>query len=409
MRRLAAAACALMVGACGAAQGSSPASPSVTSVAVTGAAALTVGDNVQFKAIASTGQDVTFGANWQSSDPVIARVSAQGVVLAVSPGRAIISATSTSVKGQIELSVGAALLTSPTITRCGDIVAPGTYTIASDISQPVFIGLCISIRSGDVELSCADHTVSGIHVFAATNVTVHHCTLQDVSWVTDSANVTFHHNRMATITLEQSRGNTVRDNIIDGGYDGSGRQVGEDDGVILIDERDDTIVDNEIRNVFDAGVEGVDRVTNTVIANNTIDNTGSVGISSYWCTAWTGNTVSGNSITRSPGLVRFIYSVSATKCRDTSIVPVFMSNRFIANRYSQPTPIPQSGGSMNFSLSRLGDAGVENNLIQGNDMGRSYGPEATPENGFINGGGNICAANTSNFCGPLGAMFAIKK
>lgn len=404
MRRIAAALCALAAVACGAGSPQSPAAPSgATSIAVTGALGLTVGDSVQFKAMSSSGQDLTSGALWKTSDTTVARVSTLGVVLAVGPGSVIISASSLGVTGQTSVPVAQSIASAPTITRCSDIVAPGSYTVASDMSVPTVIGPCINIRSSGVVLTCADHIVSGVFVMAVSNVTVQHCTLQTPAFVRSSTNVTFHHNHLAAIYLDEGSGNTIRDNVIDGGYDGSGGLVGEDDGVVLQREWGDTISNNDIRNVWDAGIEGTDAITDTVIANNTIDNTGSVGISSYWCTAWSGNTVSGNSITRSPGLVRFVYMVSVTKCKDTSTVGVFVNNRFIGNRYSQPTKDLQSGGSMNFSLSPIG-ARVTNNLIQGNDMGSSFGPDATPENGFINGGGNICAANTSNFCGPGGAI-----
>ena len=370
-------------------------------LSVTGGAALTVGQSAQFTALSSAGQSVTNGAVWQTSDTTVARVSTLGVVLAVGKGSVNISATFQGVRGAVDVLVSASLITSPTITTCGDIVAPGAYTVANDMSLPVSIGSCVNIRASGVTLDCADHAVSGVHVFGGAYIAVQHCTLPTFAWVEKAARVTFHHNHLATITLQGGHDNAVRDNTIDGGYDGSGVVMGEDDGVIVIDEANDTIVNNTIRNVWDAGVEGVDAVTNTLIANNTIDNTGSVGISSYWCTAWRGNTVSGNSITRSPGLVGFIYGVSAAKCADTSTVGVFLNNLFVANRYRQPTVAQQSGGPMNFSLSSLGNERVMNNLIQDNDMGASPGPAPLPPAGFIDGGGNTCAPNTSAFCGGL--------
>jgi hypothetical protein len=67
-----------------------------------------------------------------------------------------------------------------------------------------------------------------------------------------------------------------------------------DDGVVLVDEANDTIPGNTINNVFDAGIEGIDVVQNTAVAQNTIANAGNGGIGSYWCASWTGDVISSN-------------------------------------------------------------------------------------------------------------------
>jgi hypothetical protein len=74
----------------------------VSSVAVTGATPA-IGASSQFSAVATfsggTTQDVTSTATWQSSNVAVATVSATGMVTAIAPGNATISATYQTVAG----------------------------------------------------------------------------------------------------------------------------------------------------------------------------------------------------------------------------------------------------------------------------------------------------------------------
>lgn len=400
VRRLALFALCTYSTACGAGTPSAPSLATGTkSVTVAGASSVSVGQSVQLRAFDGAGQDITVGATWQTSDTTVARVSATGIVLGVAHGAVVIKATYLGTTGALDVAVSPVLIATPSIASCGEIVAPGSYVVASDVAQPVFVGPCLSITSSGVDLDCSGHAVSGVRVSGVSDVTVHNCTLNGyTARITHASNVTFHHNRMSSITLDGGGSNTVRDNTIDGGYDGSGGLVGEDDGVILEDETSDVVINNDIRNVFDAGIEGIDAVRNTVIANNTIDNTGSVGIGAYWCTAWTGNIIRDNVVSQTPGLVRFIYGVHPTKCGVTSTVGEFRDNQFISNRYIRPLAIQQTDGSMLFSFPTLGAGQVSNNTLLGNDMGLTAGPSLNPLSGFRNLGGNICAPGTSPFC-----------
>jgi parallel beta-helix repeat protein len=393
-----------VLAACGS---SGPTTPStrVLDVIVKGTSVLVAGQTTQLTAMTDAGQDVTVGVDWRTSDLNVASISPLGLLTAKRTGTANINATYKGATGTLNVVVNPVLISSPSITSCGNVVASGAYVLANDISESTPFGACLTIQASAVQIDCRNHTVTGMLVSNVTDVTVTNCTFvtelfgtgKSFATVDNSTHVTFEHNTMSEIVLKGGNNNQVLQNTIDGGYDGSGRQVGQDDGILLIDEANDTIQGNTISNVFDAGIEGVDVVMNSVIANNTIVNTGTVGISSYWCTSWTGNTISGNSVSRSPGLFRFEYKVGTSKCLNPSTPGAFANNKMVGNRFS--SPIFGADSSMWFNFPTVGGAGVFNNLIQGNDVGSAPGPAVVPASGFINGGGNICPPSTSTFCG----------
>ena len=372
---------------------------------IKGTSALAAGDSTQLTATTDAGQNVTIGADWRTSDLNVATVAPSGILTAKRAGTANINATYRGATATLAVVVNPLLITSPTITLCGTIVASGSYVLGNDISASTSFGPCLSIMAGAVQLDCRNHKVSGMLVSNVDNVTVTNCafvtelfgTGQSFANIDHSTHVMFQHNTMSAMVLQGGHDNQVLQNTFDGGYDGSGRQVGQDDGILIIGEANDTIQSNTITNVYDAGIEGVDVVANSVIANNTIVNTGTTGIGWYWCTSWTGNTISGNDVSRTPGLFYFEYRVGTTKCVNTATAGAFATNRVVGNRFGNRVP----GGvepSMWFNFPTLDPAAVFNNLIQGNDVGTSVGPAVVPASGFVNGGGNICAPGNS-FCG----------
>jgi hypothetical protein len=104
----------------------------------------------------------------------------------------------------------------------------------------------------------------------------------------------------------------------------------------------DVVRDNTIMNVFDAGIEGVNAVTNTVIANNTVTNAILAGIGSYHCTHWASNTVNGNRVSSGQFLIDIF----------SAWMPSALNHRQVAPQHVRLSPIT----------------------------------------GFINGGGNVCDA-----------------
>lgn len=430
-----------------------PASPSTSSSAstaqrltVTGAAVLAVTQTAQLVARTSSGQDVTAQAAWQSSNADVVTVSA-GLLTAKSLGSAAVTATYQGAVGFENIAVQAGgPPVSPTISACGPIVLPGAYVVANDLAA-TSSGPCLAVSSGSVQLDCRNHVIPSLTISGVANVTVANCTVTASSTGNNNlTNVTIDHSTLAgwtsgnprqltisnshitgdgvtilggtssivtnntldnlnhttsgAITFERGSGNQARQNIIDGAYDGSGKNgVGQDDGVILGDESGDTIEGNTIRNVFDSGVEGVDFVHDTTIADNVILNAGTQGVGSYWCTNWEGNTVSGNNVSQSPALSILEYDVG-NACINKMQTGSFRNNQIVGNIFRNPvqgifTPPLVTRLHIFFEDSSV----VSNNLIAGNDFGTEAGPVLFPIAGFVNGGGNICDPTTSPFCG----------
>ena len=374
-------------------------------ITVSGPATLAIGETAQLTARAASGEDVTPRVTWATNDRTIATVSNTGLVTGIRIGPVELTATDRGFAASLDMTVHVVEISSPIIASCGRVVAPGSYTVARNLAITTAAGHCLTVGASDVRLDCENHSVTGIRVSDASNVFVTNCqgvtgssaASQAVALVERSTNVTFANNTLLEIVLMDGNHNRVVGNVIDGGYDGSGGFVGSDDGVLLIDEANDTIQGNTIRNVWDAAVEGVDAVSNTLIADNEIANTGSVGIGSYWCTAWTGNTVARNRMSRVPGLVRFVYGVSVTKCHNPSTVGAFADNQFIGNTLRDGVQGAQAAMWFDFNRSLPREA-VSGNVIQGNDMGDFPGPQPLPLLGFIDGGGNVCNPFTSTFC-----------
>ena len=193
------------------------------------------------------------------------------------------------------------------------------------------------------------------------------------------------------IDLHSGSNNRVSQNIIDGGYHGrsvgsSPDSPGADDGIVLIDEDGDLVDGNTISNVYDAGIEAVQNLTNTRISNNVIINAGLAGISSYHCTRWRNDEISGNAISQSVYAMLFLYQVTGF-CTPPPSPGLFSNNRFSNNVFSRP------GTSPAFSASFPQNTEVTSNLIQNNDFGQGS-VMLRPETGFIDGGGNVCGGGS---------------
>ncbi|MEZ5320062.1 MAG: right-handed parallel beta-helix repeat-containing protein [Vicinamibacterales bacterium] len=398
---------AACLAACGGSPPASPVAPApALALAVTGAREVGIGQTAQLTARLSSGEDVTRRVSWETTDRNVATVDNAGVFLGRRAGTVDVIATySASTSARLTASVTVVRLSSPAIATCGAIVAPGSYVLAADVAIAVPSGPCLTIEASGVRLDCADHTVTGIHMTDVSDVVVTGCTLvsesigsgQSFALATRSSNVTFVANRLLSIVLRDGQDNRVLQNVIDGGYPGSGPIIGQDDGVLLVNEAHDTIQGNTIRNVWDAGIEGVDVVRDSLIADNTIDNAVVAGVSSYWCTHWTGNTIRDNRVSRSYAVVRFRYQVGADKCQNVDTPGAFSANRMVGNTLRDD--LGDTEGSMYFKFPSLDPAVVFDNLLQGNDLGRSIGPYVVPASGFIDGGGNVCGGVFNPFCG----------
>src|SRR6266576_5975919 len=83
-------------------------------------------------------------------------------------------ATSSSASPTVpQLNFPTAILTSP--TACGSLVSPGSFVLASDLSdaaQP-----CLIISTDNVRLDCGQHSIAnGISIDKHNNITISGCT-----------------------------------------------------------------------------------------------------------------------------------------------------------------------------------------------------------------------------------------
>jgi hypothetical protein len=189
-------------------------------------------------------------------------------------------------------------------------------------------------------------------------------------------------------------GNQFLDIAIDGGYQGQCSKCAADDGILLNNEDGDTIRGNTIQNVFDAGVEGLGILTNTVITGNRIVNAAFAGIGAYWCTHWQGNSVSGNDVSASPRAAYFDYEVDGAHCSSQGLPSQLFINNTITGNVLRASPPPDDGFGMAF---KFGSGLTGPNVISGNNIG-SLGIYVHPETAFVNGGGNTCGSGGNFVC-----------
>ena len=84
--------------------------------------------------------------------------------------------------------------------------------------------------------------------------------------------------------------NQIIDNIIDGGARGYiEEQVGADDGIIISNESNDSVTGNNIKNVFDCGIETDHLIKNSVFEKNVTSNAGLCGIGGWYWNSLIGN------------------------------------------------------------------------------------------------------------------------
>jgi hypothetical protein len=312
---------------------------------------------------------------------------------------------------------------------CKSITTPGSYVLDADLGASGNAAVCLSISASDVTVDCRNHTVNG-NVSIATglsnvsvadcavaggfakatnisNVTIAGTTATNIIFIVGGHHVTLDHDQFTVldgrpggvVILQNGDHNQVIGNVLDGGYhghdlSGSGNDApGADDGVIIDNEADDLIQGNFISNVFDAGVEGLDLVSTTTIANNTFSNAVLAGVGAYWCTHWDGNVVSGNTSNNSVYLVLIKWQ-SGSLCSPSPPDGLFTRNSFVGN--SLRGQLRPGVPGMYFPLSSITSA-VSGNLISQNDVGQAP-IFLAPLAGFVDGGGNICGAGGTISC-----------
>ena len=318
----------------------------------------------------------------------------------------------------------------PTSLKTCGTLASGSYVLAGDL--PPQSSDCLTISGSGVSLDCKSHTINGTVIVSSSlsNVSIANCKMRSLNVIQsasglsltnstitstiaflDSSNLKLDGNTISTslawgdssavIYVAGGQNNAITNNTLDGGYHGND-QTGQgsdasptdtDDGIVIIDATGDTISGNTISNVFDAGIEGVNGVRNSTITNNTISNALFAGISSYHCTAWEGNTISGNAVTQSEAVMMFLWEKDA-RCdtaRNPPASPSFSNNTMSNNTFTNPVGQYYAVYISFDKGASVSDNRFSNNRIQGSVL-------LSPLAGFTVGSGNACSSGGDVHC-----------
>jgi len=218
-------------------------------------------------------------------------------------------------------------------------------------------------------------------------------------------------------------GNQFINNEIDGRAEGIfEKQEYADDGIVLEDENNDLIQGNNIRNVWDCGIETEGIVSNTKITGNSIKNAGICGIGGWYHNSLKDTTIKENVVQDTPLLFSFyrVYGLRPAGWDKKKIMPAddnvyFSNNYFIGNKLIEPR-VSSGKWSSEFKmilpayLSGItserypNDAEmiVKNNYFQDNDFGTELkAPWFYPLSTATDLGGNKCGSTESKEGGEI--------
>jgi hypothetical protein len=215
----------------------------------------------------------------------------------------------------------------------------------------------------------------------------------------------------AAINMGSCSNDVIYKNTIDGGSSNGAVSTATEDGIIIGGqdsfwlENNDTIADNTIKNVWDAGIETLAQFNNTLVTHNTITNSYIAGIAAYWYTSWKNDTISDNTYTvtaSQPGNYtnswpQFFWAETETTASSPPTSPFyFENNNFISNTFN-PSPLSteHDGLRIDFGTPTQAEqnAIVGNNTFTDNDFSTgtySYTPITLPQSLAVDGGANIC-------------------
>ncbi len=217
----------------------------------------------------------------------------------------------------------------------------------------------------------------------------------------------------AVILSKFGNKNIIRNNSIDGNAKGIYTdRNGADDGVVLNDEQNSVVSNNDIKNIWDCGIETIGTIQKNTMQNNIIKNAGYCGIGGWYWSNWIGNIVSNNTFDNVPKLFQFTRQYGLRPKgfnRDTPPLPAdfgiyFKDNVFTNNKIINPR-IPEEGRKLSSVFSIQWEVAVNegevmptakkffvsNNVFKNNDFSRELtAPIFYPQSGFVDGGNNIC-------------------
>ena len=190
---------------------------------------------------------------------------------------------------------------APSPGGCRAFSTAGSFTLDGDVP-------CVSLESSNLTVDCNQHAVTD-HIqyrVDSTNVMLRRCNLPSVNIqavsgftisqstivgmvnIAGSSRIVISDNTISAadestasccvIRIVGGSDNQLIRNVIDGRYHGQCSQCGADDGILIDNGAGDAISGNRIVNVWDEGVEGINAVATTAIADNTIVNAAFAGI-----------------------------------------------------------------------------------------------------------------------------------
>lgn len=225
----------------------------------------------------------------------------------------------------------------------------------------------------------------------------------------------------SAIVSSRGSGNKFINNKINGNAEGIfEKQEYADDGIVVEDESNDLIQNNEIKNVWDCGIETLGNISNIKIIKNNISNAGICGIGGWYHNSLIDSSITENFAQNTPLLFYFYreYGLRPANWDSKGILGdnfiYFKNNYFTGNRLTNPRVSPGKYSSdfiirMPNSLSIPGERYpndseliIENNYFKNNDFGTELNaPHFYPLSIATDNGGNKCGSTESKEGGPI--------
>ena len=219
--------------------------------------------------------------------------------------------------------------------------------------------------------------------------------------------------------------NKFINNKINGNAEGSyEKQEGADDGIMIQDESDDLIQGNDIKNVWDCGIETSGNLFGTKIVENNIKNAGFCGIGGWYWNNWKDNIITNNVAQDTPQLFTLFrqYGLRPKGWDQEKRMPAddlfyFKNNYFSRNKLINPRIQPKRSSEFNMSppasLSTIvgeryptsSEIIAKDNHFKDNDFSIALdAPTFNPPSMVIDEGGNKCKITQ----GKEGGSYPIK-
>ncbi len=220
----------------------------------------------------------------------------------------------------------------------------------------------------------------------------------------------------ALIVFNHGFSNQAKGNIIDGSASGDNTiYLGADDGIVVGDESNTIILNNNIKNVYDCGIETLGTVQNSTFESNTITNAGFCGIGGWYWSSLLGNTFRNNISDNTLRAFIFFRTYGLRPDRtenghnlSADTAAYLKDNQFISNIFLHPRSVPSySPYSSDFQILPVDSSNINsgeqpvtdsdifasNNIFTNNNFDLiDSAPLIWPNTIGVDGGGNRCGS-----------------